>query len=595
MVTNCSANVTLPNIITHNEQFRQANLSESRRKIGIWPDFCSDTHLQLTEIQSTALVLYDLGLNVFPQPLGKKGGWPWKQLSYTRLDRNHPRYGIEHLFKTRCNIAVMCGKTSSNLFIIDCESQEALDFHVSCARKRGIALWVVRTARGGHIYLRAKSGEVKNVESGILEETEIKGQNGYVLTAPSVHPNGAVYEWLHKEGTTIPEVSIDDINWLMDKSGKPVYLETTATSKTITRKIKKRYPDLSRSTQDYIQNGHNTPQGTRNNRLFSATCDFAGNNYPKEVAENLLTPIALQSGLDRHEIKTTIESAYSRERTPARPRNKLNHVEWEYALAYSQNNNWSGRKGNSKRALFLAFIKRAKESSREDNTFRASIRELSTISRLGTATIQRLLKGDMSELVEAKGTDEKSGANLWRFSSNVIQQGMKLKMNTLPPRPPWLESSVSNLNAGDFVERSALGYGGWRLYEVMVDLGQPMMPSGLVSLSGMRLCQVNYALRKLKSFGLVSRLDSGWIAHPKSNAELELFVSVPAGTYGKGESRRRRYAKERAIFAGQVLFRAVHDVAHSSHSSQVLDDESYHDALVDLAISLGGVVDYSVL
>ncbi len=589
MVTNRSANVTLPNIITHKDQIRQANFPQSERKIGISPDFCSDTHLELTETQRYALALYDLGLNVFPQPLGKKGGWPWKQLCYTRLERDHAHYGIERLFYNRCNIAIMCGRTSGNLFIIDCESAFALDYHTSQARERGIALWVVKTARGGHIYLRAKEGEVKNIESGQISEAEIKGQNGYILTAPSVHPDGTIYEWLYRETESIPEIHIKQINWLQDKTGKSISLEATTNKEKMHRALNRRYPDLSLSTQDYIQNGHLIAEGTRNNRLFSAACDFAGNHYPKSTTKDILRPIAIRSGLTEQETDATIESAYSKQRTPARPKNKLNHHEWEYALAYSESKSWEGRKGNSRRALFNAFIKRAKESTREDKTFRASIRELSTLSRLGTATIQRLLKNDMKDLVEQKGTDDKSGATLWSFTSNVIQEGIKLKMNTLPPSPPWLDSSVSTFNLGDFCERGALGQGGFRLYCVMLSVDAPMMPSQLAVAAKMRVHQVNYALSKLKSFGLVSRVASGWVARVRTLNQLELDVSIPSGTYGKGEVRRRRYARERRLFVGRLLLQAQRRFLGSLWK-EPLSDEEAHAALVELAISLGGVV-----
>src|SRR6187549_2448856 len=84
----------------------------------------------LSPIQDTALYLYNLGLNVFPQPHGKKAGLPWRRLQYSRLHPTDPLVGIQALTAGKCNLAVMCGSTSRNLFVIDCESILALNTHI---------------------------------------------------------------------------------------------------------------------------------------------------------------------------------------------------------------------------------------------------------------------------------------------------------------------------------------------------------------------------------------------------------------------------------------------------------------------------------
>jgi hypothetical protein len=69
----------------------------------------------------------------------------------------------------------------------------------------------------------------------------------------------------------------------------------------------------------------------------------------------------------------------------------------------------------------------------------------------------------------------------------------------------------------------------------------------------LKVHQVQYALRKLDGFGLVRRSAVGWEAVVRAVDELEECVSRVAGTLGKGEARRQRYADERAIYAGRVL------------------------------------------
>ncbi len=70
-----------------------------------------------TNSQQAALILCGFGLNVFP-----KVGFPWKALQYIHL----PHDGLWWAFHARCNLAVMRGRTSANLFVIDWRDSQAL-------------------------------------------------------------------------------------------------------------------------------------------------------------------------------------------------------------------------------------------------------------------------------------------------------------------------------------------------------------------------------------------------------------------------------------------------------------------------------------
>ena len=106
---------------------------------------------KLSNLQGEAYALYDMGLNVLPQPIARKGGLPWKRLQYSRLNRNDDNYGIRNLFAGESNLAVMCGSTSDNLFIIDCESIPSFIFNLQQLVNRNIPVWAVKTSRGGQV------------------------------------------------------------------------------------------------------------------------------------------------------------------------------------------------------------------------------------------------------------------------------------------------------------------------------------------------------------------------------------------------------------------------------------------------------------
>lgn len=547
------------NIITHKHPFIQPNFLEFPKETEILADSYTYQKNKFSEIHQAAFELHDIGLNPFPLPFGKKGGYPWKKLQFTRLDRNDEQYGLLTLFSGYCNIGVMCGRTSRNLFVIDCESPAALEHHIAHMQARHIPLWVSETQRGGHIYLLCADGEVSNISPAIMRDAEIKGTKGYVLAPPSMHPSKKAYTWLYKEGTEPPTVSVSQIDWLQDTYGNQLTLEAHQPKPIDKLKIhKKPISPLSRRTRQYIEIGHTINEGSRNNELFSAACDMSGNNYTLHETFNTLYPPASTSGLSTQEIQATIRSAYSQPRTPAKPNQPhTRRYDWQWAVIFADHSKWNGRTATSQRAIFTALIHRAKASSNEDGLFRASIREIAILARTGTATVQRILKdfqNNDNQLIIKCGYDKTSQATLWKFPKQVIEYGKQLNIDTLEESPQWLSSSVSLFSLPDSVERSALGYNGLLVYRVMLTHDQPILPKALAEMTDLAPYQVKYALKKLMSYDLIYRDEVGWIAHVYDDTELDLKVHEKKEVIGKGQARAKRFAKERAIYAGRHLF-----------------------------------------
>ena len=68
------------------------------------------------------------------------------------------------------------------------------------------------------------------------------------------------------------------------------------------------------ATLYFIANG--APSGRRNHCLFNAACDLVARNYSMDEIRQMLVEPSISSGLQVSEIETTIESAFSRPRTP---------------------------------------------------------------------------------------------------------------------------------------------------------------------------------------------------------------------------------------------------------------------------------------
>lgn len=141
----------------------------------------------------TAQAYHDAGLCVIP--IKPKAKTPeiasWKEYQ-TRLPDSSERYEWFGEHEDR-NLAIIGGKVSGNLFVVDFDNK---DVYLEWARQHlplVKSTAVVRTAKGYHVYLRARD----TVGCSTFDGGEVKGEGGYVVAPPSVHPTGARYEFVN--------------------------------------------------------------------------------------------------------------------------------------------------------------------------------------------------------------------------------------------------------------------------------------------------------------------------------------------------------------------------------------------------------------
>jgi bifunctional DNA primase/polymerase-like protein len=528
-----------------------------------------------TSPRKSALWMYDdLGLNVFPLPYGRKSGYPWKKLQSTRLNRNDPRFGLSALMSVSCNVAVMVGRTSGNLLVLDYETTSGFVDAIRLCQKRGIPVWAVRTTRGGHLWFRCAEGVVRSVRGG---EVELRGHTGYVLAPPSFNEaSGVTYTWLMREGSSIPVISIHDLDFLPF----PVELEKpprrTAVPLPSTCPLTPTGRFLNRSTQRYLEWGRSYPVGTRHNAYFHACCDYVekGFNY-YEILRDLM-PIARASGLpDDGDTKVLFRVAtWAVNRIQVRPAYQPQGQQsfpWKKALAFLNSRPWKGRTGSTDRAVALALIYRARQFSNEKGTFRATYREIGVLAHISNrGTIKKSLdRLKAIPFVCYAGEDPNTEATLWRFSDYVqhtkCAESEPLPLNTyygavLTGTP--CDSSTGSVTTlpdtmrSDALERGALGMTGWFVYCALLSSSQPTSFADLVERSGLSEGQVRYALRTqgwLRKAGLVERVRGGWTALRATREQLDMHIARPAGKLGSSRRRIERFAKERALNAGREI------------------------------------------
>jgi hypothetical protein len=96
----------------------------------------------------------------------------------------------------QCNVAIATGSVS-NVFALDVDNVDA-----ECELRRletkhgGLPATVeVITARGRHVYFQTPETPVRNSAGKVAPGIDVRGDGGYVLAPPSVHPSGKRYEW----------------------------------------------------------------------------------------------------------------------------------------------------------------------------------------------------------------------------------------------------------------------------------------------------------------------------------------------------------------------------------------------------------------
>jgi len=146
-----------------------------------------------------------LGFNIIPlKTKSKEPRVPWKEFQSKVYDGE---------FVETDNIAIICGKISNNLVVIDLDDPSLIDELFHNKERLLNKTLVVQTARGTHIYCRplAQMPRTTKLHDDKGRGIDIKGEGGYVVAAPSVHPDGTRYEIISKTN----KIDVVDLDGLM--------------------------------------------------------------------------------------------------------------------------------------------------------------------------------------------------------------------------------------------------------------------------------------------------------------------------------------------------------------------------------------------
>jgi hypothetical protein len=93
------------------------------------------------------------------------------------------------------NIGIICGRVSGNLVVLDFDSKESYEHFIHIESGLIDLTPIVETGRGFQIYLHS-SDPVPTFKVPQLQ-IDVKGEGGYVVAPPSLHPNGKKYKFIN--------------------------------------------------------------------------------------------------------------------------------------------------------------------------------------------------------------------------------------------------------------------------------------------------------------------------------------------------------------------------------------------------------------
>jgi Bifunctional DNA primase/polymerase, N-terminal len=153
-----------------------------------------------------------------------------------------------------------------------------------------------RTSRGRHFWFRTTASPIPSSAGRVAPRVDIKAENGYVITPPSIHPDGVVYEWLNNEPIA------DAPRWLVELARKPPQAQSVASRPASPEAFSGRPGGYGAAAlKAEIDTLANAPRGSRNHALNRASFALhqlvAGGELDAGEVEQRLIGAATTNGL----------------------------------------------------------------------------------------------------------------------------------------------------------------------------------------------------------------------------------------------------------------------------------------------------------
>jgi hypothetical protein len=258
----------------------------------------------MTDVLGHAIAYAERGLHVFP--LVARGKTPLTQ--HGLRDGSIEPEAIASWWASHpdANIGIRTGAVS-NVVVLDVDGPEG---EASLQDLPPMPdTWCALTSTGAHFYFSHPGHDVRNSAGRLGPGLDVRGDGGYVVAPPSIHPDGTRYVWAGEHRKLAPWPS-----WLEPAQNEP--LSATESLRTYSAGVTVRGDRYAAAAlAGEAEHVRTATVGTRNDALnraafavarFVATGELRGS----DVAA-VLTDAAVAVGLPEHEARRTIASAFA--------------------------------------------------------------------------------------------------------------------------------------------------------------------------------------------------------------------------------------------------------------------------------------------
>ncbi|MDW7774368.1 MAG: bifunctional DNA primase/polymerase [Desulfobulbaceae bacterium] len=241
-----------------------------------------------------ALEMIALGFSVIPlKPRGKK---PLLS-SWMEFQKRIPTQDEISEWFTRwpdANIGLVTGSISG-VAVIDIDSEEGSMWADKNLPKTSV---YQETGKGRHLFYRTNGTKIHN-KVGIFPGVDVRGEGGYVVMSPSIHPSGKEYKLIFSEGFDgwIDLADFPKIQQQQVQGKRPVQFEPTERGQ--------RNDTIARMAGKYISRGFARDEVLMLCRGYNST---------------------LREPLPAIEIETIVESIWNKDQGSRQPQKKLNVI-----------------------------------------------------------------------------------------------------------------------------------------------------------------------------------------------------------------------------------------------------------------------------
>jgi energy-coupling factor transporter ATP-binding protein EcfA2 len=252
----------------------------------------------MTAILNAVMDYESHGFSVIPlRPRDKKPLQKWDEYQRRRATDDELLLWFDQ--NPDANVGIVTGSVS-NLIVLDVDGDEG---YRELEQRGGLpATWIATTGKGYHAYFSHPGWEVRNFARK-LPGLDLRGDGGYVVAPPSIHPSGREYGWRQQgQIAAAPD-------WLLELI-RPVEKPAQQTASTTPTGHNPAY--VSAIIQGELAILAVAPQGQRNNTLNIVALKLgalvASGELSQMEVESALLSTALSIGLPKDEAEKTIRS-----------------------------------------------------------------------------------------------------------------------------------------------------------------------------------------------------------------------------------------------------------------------------------------------